>query len=81
MAKPRKTKTTKTAAKLAPEQWPTYRPSDTDTLIAAKMAERAAANLKVTMPDTGWVGYFASTASRDEFVARATAKGRRVVVG
>ena len=50
------------------------------TLINAKMAERAAKRLKVVMPDTGWEGYFRSVESRDEFVARAKAKGRTVKI-
>lgn len=61
------------------EQWPTYRPSD--NMTAAIMQHRANAGLKVTMPDTGWTGYFASVQSRDEFVARAKAKGRPVQLG
>jgi hypothetical protein len=51
------------------------------SIIAAKMAERAKAGLKVTLTDTGWVGYFATIESRDEFVARAEAQGRPVKIG
>ena len=75
MAKSRKTKTTKPV----PEQWPTYRP--TDDMNAVIMQHRAASGLKVTLTDTGWTGYFATVESRDEFVARATAKGRSVQIG
>jgi hypothetical protein len=51
-----------------------------EKLIADKKAERERAGLKVTLIDTGWNGYFATAESRDEFVARARAQGRPVMV-
>ena len=53
----------------------------TPAIIAAKIAERSRNGLKVTLTDTGWEGFFATAADRDEFVARATAQGRPVKVG
>lgn len=47
----------------------------------AAMVKRVATGLKVTLTDTGWEGYFATTEARDEFVARAKALGRQVKIG
>lgn len=47
----------------------------------AIVAKRETAGLKVTLLDTGWVGYFAGEASRDEFAARARSQDRPVRIG
>lgn len=46
----------------------------------AAMKRRANQGLRVVNLDSGWEGYFANEASRDEFVARARRLGERVEV-